>query len=871
LQQEKVMAGVLSGIRVLDLSWGIAGPMATMLLADNGAEVTKIEPPGGDPFRSDPHTRLGYKVWQRGKKSAMLDLKNAGDRTLFLALAGAADVLVESYAPGTTEKLGIDYATLNKLNPRLIYCSITGYGRDNEHSHRPAYDALVQARTGLMYEQRSWPEGAVRHMSGLPDPYSDLEIPQEWLQGAPRPGPLFVASFWPSLGSFFLASLGIAAALRARLVTGRGQWVETSLFEGALAGAAGVWQRVEKPDAPGFDTWIFTSKSPKGHFKAKDGRWLHNWVPNPRFLLQAAAGATLNATPDLTVQNDPDRFGTGPEELLVMSHYQPILAEAVAKFPAHEWVEAAATAGVTMQPVRSIEESLADPALLEDGCVTEMEDPELGTVRTVGNAFNMSRTQGRPGPAAVAPGSNTDEVKAEAAKIIAQAKAEAAASRTSSGDSAKHGGAKLGAPLEGVTVLDLGMAVAGPFGAQLLSDLGATVIKINGLYDIFWHRVNVAYSCNRGKKSLVLNLKDPRSMRIFRELVKKADVVQHNMRYDAAERLEIDYESLKAINPGLIYCHSRGFDRGPRALLPGNDQTGACLSGIQYEDGGMARPGQTGETGRPLWSFTSFGDTGNGFLSATAIIHALSHRHLTGEGQFVDTSIINAGLLNTSYAIATPQGGGFERPRIGGDQVGYSAGHRLYPTRDGWLCLVLVSQAHWDALFTVLSLTDLVTDARYATTQARHANDAALARVIAERLMGDSAANWFARLDKAGVPVEIVDAEFSRKLHENADYRKRQWVVSYPHPAVGRLDQIGLLVRFSATPGVIQGRPLVVGEHTREILSGMGYGEEELKTMEEQFAIGFPGMPRMPPRPAPGQAKTPKTGMASMVEKEGRK
>src|ERR1700736_686100 len=347
--EEAIMKGVLSDIRVLDLTWGIAGPMATMLLADNGAEVTKIEPPGGDPFRS----QLGYKVWQRGKKSAILDLKDAGDRTLFLALAQAADVLVESYAPGTTEKLGIDYATLGRLNPRLIYCSITGYGRDNAHSQRPAYDALVQARTGLMHEQRGWPEGAVRHVRGMTDPYPDLEIPQDCLQGAPRPGPLFVASAWPSLGAFFNASLGIAAALRARQVTGRGQWVETSLLEGALAGAAGVWQRAEKIDVPGFDTWIFGSKSPKGHFKSQDGKWLHNWVPNPRFLLQAAAGEALNATPDLTVQNDPDRFGTGPEEILVMSHYQPILAEAVAKFNCEDWVKAAAIAGVTMQAVRS--------------------------------------------------------------------------------------------------------------------------------------------------------------------------------------------------------------------------------------------------------------------------------------------------------------------------------------------------------------------------------------------------------------------------------------------------------------------------------------------------------------------------------------
>ncbi|MGH8444350.1 MAG: CoA transferase, partial [Solimonas sp.] len=754
---------------------------------------------------------------------------------------------VESYAPGITEKLGIDYKTLAALNPRLVYCSITGYGRDNALSQRPAIDALVQARSGLMFEQRGWAEGALNHMNGQPDPFPDLEIPQDWVQGAPRPGPLFVASQWPSLGAFFNASLGIAAALRARELTGRGQWVETSLLQGALAGAAGVWQRAEKIDAPGFDTWILGNRSPKGHFQAKDGKWLHNWVPNPRFILQAASGDTLNASPDLTVQNDPDRFGTGPEEILVMSHYQPILAEAIAKFPAKDWIDAAATAEMTMQPVRSVEESLADPAFLEDGCATETKDAALGTIRTVGNAFNMSKTQGKPGAPAVKPGANTDEVKAEATKIIAEARAATATA---------NAGKKIKAPLEGITVLDLGLAIAGPFGTQLLSDLGATVIKINGLFDLFWHRVHIAYMANRGKKSITLNLKDPRAMKILLDLVAKADIVQHNMRYDAAERLKIDYESLKQINPKLIYCHTRGFERGVRAGLPGNDQTGACLSGIQFEDGGMARD-EGGATGRPLWSFTSFGDTGNGFLSAIAMVNALYHRDRTGEGQFVDTSIINAALLNTSYAVATKDGKGFERPRVGAQQLGYSATHRLYEAKDGWLCVVANTAAARVALLSALGVAD-------------GKDDAALARAIGDKLKAETVASAFARLDQAGVPVEIVDPEFSRKLHDDAGFLKRQWVVSYPHPVVGKLDQIGLLFSLSDTPGVIQGRPLLVGEHTKEILAGMGYTEEQVKTMEEQFAIGFVGMPRMPPRPATTTPQAPKQGMASMLEKEAK-
>lgn len=839
------MAGVLQGIRVLDLSWGIAGPMTAMLMSDHGADVIKIEPPGGDPYRG----QLGYKVWQRGKRSAVLDLKSAADKDAFLALVKTADVVLESYTPGVTGKLGIDYATLSKLNPSLVYCSITGYGRDNGHSQRPAYDALVAARTGLHWEQRGWPEGALNHISGKPDPYPDLEIPHEWVQGPARPGPLFPASYWPSLGAFFIASMGINAALRAREHTGRGQWVETSLLQGALAGAAGVWLRAEKSDAPGFDSWILGSKSPKGHFQCKDGKWIHNWVPNPRFILQASKGDTLNSSPDLTVQNDPDRFGTGPEEILVMAHYQPLLAEAVKKFTAKEWVEAAAVAEMTMQDVRSPEEALADPLFLKDGCVMETKDAELGTIRTVGQTYKMSANPCKPQTWTAKIGQHTAEVKAEAAKAKSLPAPQAKA------------GKKMKAPLEDITVLDLGLAIAGPFGTQLLSDLGAKVIKINGLYDLFWHRVHIAYMANRGKQSITLNLKDPRAMEIFLKLVAKADVVHHNMRYDAAQRLKIDYESLKKLNPKLIYCHSRGFETGPREGLPGNDQTGACLSGIQYEDGGMARGG------KPLWSFTSFGDTGNGFLSAVAVIQALYHRDRTGEGQFVDTSIMNAALLNTSYAVATPDGKGFDRPRIDGQQLGFSAGHRLYGTKQGWLCLVLVTQQHWDELFAVLRTPKLVTDPKFATPEARKKNDAELAAFIEERLKSHTAQEWFRELDAAGVPVEIVSEDFSKKLHDDPEFQKRQWVTSFTHPIVGKFDMIGLLCDLSDTPGVIQGRPLIVGEHTRTILAELGYSDDQIKTLEEQFAIGFAGMPRMPPRPA--AAKPPMTPSAVQASAGG--
>src|SRR5256885_9495482 len=136
------MASVLEGVKVLDLSWGIAGPVTGMLLADHGADVVKIEPPGGDPFRGTP----GYDAWIRGRRSAEFDLTADDDRATFHALARGADVVLESFSPGTTARLGIDAATLLATNPRLVYVSITGYGDHPAHRDRPAWDALVAAR-----------------------------------------------------------------------------------------------------------------------------------------------------------------------------------------------------------------------------------------------------------------------------------------------------------------------------------------------------------------------------------------------------------------------------------------------------------------------------------------------------------------------------------------------------------------------------------------------------------------------------------------------------------------------------------------------------------------------------------------------------
>ena len=809
------MAGVLDGIKVLDLSRGISGPMATMLLVDHGADVIRIEAPGDDPFRE----QVGYKAWNRGKRSAVLDLKDTKDLETFRSLAAGADVLVESFSPGVTERLGIDYERLSASNPRLIYCSITGYGRDNSHSDRPGYDALVAARSGLQWEQRGRVGGSAAHLSGKPPVLPDFEIAPEKVQGADREGPLFVTSRFPSLGAAYAATTGISAALRAREVTGRGQRVETSLLQGALAAGVMSFGMADDLDAEHFLTWVGDCRSSKGLFECKDGRWIHCWPPNPRFVLSAGEGDTLNATPDLTVREDPDRIGLGPEEMFVLEHYWQPMADTIKKFTADEWTEAGAVAGVCIQKIRSPEEGLTDPLLMNDRIVAESDDPELGPIRTVGVLYHLETSPGEVRGPAPALGQHTEEVKAEASSTRPNASSNTGA-RLSKG------------PLDGITVLDFGLAVAGPYGTQILSDLGADVIKVNALHDWYWHSNQIAMCCNRGKRSIAINMKHEKAPEVIDRLIGQADVVMHNMRYRAAIKLGIDYESLKEKFPRLVYCHTRGFEHGPREALPGNDQTGACLAGVEFEDGGCH------DGGRPLWSLTNMGDTGNGFLAAIAMCQALYEREKTGKGQWCETAIVNAQLFNTSYAVVRPDGTAFDRPMLDAMQTGFSPGVRLYPTADSWLCLSLLTDEHWSALGRAMALSELAPGGRFATAGARSAKETALAKLLEDRFASDSAKAWFAKLDAEGVPCEISGEDASIEVWSEQKLIDDGFIAKYPHRMVGEIGQPGLAFQFSDTPTAVQGGPMLVGEHTREILGSLGYDELEMEALFEAGTVG---------------------------------
>lgn len=837
------MTSVLDGIRVLDLSWGIAGPVAGMLLADHGADVVKIEPPGGDPFRGT----AGYAAWLRGRRSAELDLTDGGDRRTFLALARTADVVLESFAPGTTERLGIGPGTLLAANPRLVHCSITAYGPHAGHRDRPGHDALVAARLGLLDEQRGHLGGAMPHLHGEGPYLPDLEVPEGMEPGSPRSGPILTLTPWPSLCAAYLATTGISAALFARLATGRGQHVETSLLQAALALTTAKWLRVERSDEPFFRTWVYDRRAPKGFFRCADGRWVEQWVPNPRFALSSADGDTLAVRRDVgNARDDPDRIGTTTENLVVLAHYFPQLVEAYARFPSDGWVRVGREAGVPLQPVRTPEEALVDPALEADGAVVDVPHPDHGILRQVGILYGLSRTPGRVQGPVPRVGEHTAEIRAEAASTAttttaAEAAPEAAAGPVPSDRAAAPGrdGRAAGptrAPLEGVTVLDLGFAVAGPYGTQVLADLGANVIKVNATRDPWWHANHIAYGANRGKRSICVDLKTEGGQAVLHRLVERADVVHSNMRRDALRRLHCDEESLRAVNPDLVYCHTRGFDRGPRSDSPGNDQTGCSLAGVTHEDGGVD------DGGKPFWSLTSLGDTGNGFLSAIGVIQALYHRARTGEAQRVDTSIVNAGLLAASTAGVRADGSPLPRPKLDRMQLGPHPLYRLYEAADGWLCVAATRDGQWRALVDAVRELDgeaatTLGDPRFADDAGRTAHRTELEAVLAPCFRARPAAELFTALDGHGVPCEVADPEHSRRMFDDPEMRAHGLVVEQHHPKLGRFEHFGSTIGFSDTPGRIWGPPPVVGQHTRAILAEHGYDEGEIDGLVAAGAV----------------------------------
>ena len=394
-------------------------------------------------------------------------------------------------------------------------------------------------------------------------------------------------------------------------------------------------------------------------------------------------------------------------------------------------------------------------------------------------------------------------------------------------------------PLEGLRVIDFGQYLAGPFGPMLLADLGADVIKVeptrgDGMRS---HVVGSFMGCQRGKRDIALDLKRPEGLRIALELVAGADIVHHNMTLGTADRLGVGYEHCKAVRPDILYCNTFMYGAaGPLAHLGGLDPLGQAASGIEWEQGPVAGGNP------PMWYRYGHGDVASAMPSVTALLIALFHRNRTGEGQSMWSSIFHGSMLYTADSWLAADGTPAPRSELDAEQLGLDALYRLYETQDGWLQLAAVREEHWPALCRVLGRGPLLDDPRFATSADRTTHRSELTAELVWAFRGDLATNWRRALRAAGVPAEIsVDTWDGETILFDEELVRRGLVTEYHHPLLGRVRQFGNLITFSDTPGRQERASPLAGQHTREILSELGYGDADLDSLHASGIVTWPG------------------------------
>jgi formyl-CoA transferase len=394
--------------------------------------------------------------------------------------------------------------------------------------------------------------------------------------------------------------------------------------------------------------------------------------------------------------------------------------------------------------------------------------------------------------------------------------------------------------LEGITVLDLTMVLSGPFATLHLALLGAEVIKIEppDSGDLARKLGNVPrlnedlmgtsfLAQNANKKSLTLNLKNGEAQQIFRRLAEKADVVVENFRPGVMGRFGLSYDSLRAINPGLIYCAISGFGQtGPDALKPAYDQI------IQGLSGTMAINGD--ETLNPLRCGFPVCDTVGGLNAAFAILAALFHRERTGAGQFIDIALLDSIMPLMGWVAANLLIGNQQPSLLGNDNF-TAAPSGTFATKDGHINIAANKQEQWEALVDILELPELKADPRFRQRDMRKKNRKVLTPLLEARLKERETAYWIDMLNRHSIPAGAILGLEEALSQEQIRHRKTLAAVGVE--GIGDLKLFNLTAQFEKTPAGIESPPPQLSQHTNEILGSLGYSAKKIEALKKSGAV----------------------------------
>jgi formyl-CoA transferase len=387
-------------------------------------------------------------------------------------------------------------------------------------------------------------------------------------------------------------------------------------------------------------------------------------------------------------------------------------------------------------------------------------------------------------------------------------------------------------------VIELAHIMSGPVCGMMLADMGADVIKVEkipGGDDS--RRFAPILECgetsgfmivNRNKRGIALDLKTQGARSVLKRLLADADVVTENYRAGTMEKFGLGYDSLREINPGLIYCSISGFGRtGPLADKGGFDLIAQGMSGMMS---------MTGEEGRPpVKAGSPVADINAGILAALGITAAYSEKQRTGRGQMVDTSLFEAALQQMYWPAANYFADGAISPKMGSANS-TSAPYQVFRSKDGWINIGAANQNNYERLLEVLRMPELAADPRFRTNRDRMANREELVSLLTQRLEQRTTAEWMTDFDAVGLPAGPVLNIAEALAHPQA--HARGMIVETSHPLAGTVKGLGLPIRFSGREGESQSRPApLFGQHTSEVLRQYGYTQEEIQRLQQEKAV----------------------------------